>query len=141
MEGRGYEHTRVLFLDWFSKGGRGHILMAGAVAVSDAQQLLDRGVSLLIGGWHVLQVAVDNSLGGPQSKEKAEWMVEVTTQYLTNNGKPITTHLAGCVTVCYVITAGVHAYDIEDFLDAILDQEFNTLVEDGSLSEVSITMS
>ena len=38
-----------------------------------------------------------------------------------------------------LIPAGVHAYDIEDFLDAILDQEFNTLVEDGSLSEVSVT--
>ena len=39
---------------------------------------------------------------------------------------------------CVVTTAGVHTYDIEDFLDAILDQEFDTLVEDGSLSEVSI---
>ena len=70
--------------------------MAGAVGVSEAQQLLDRGVSLLIGGWHVLQVAVDNSLGGPQSKEKAEWMVEVTKQYLTNNGKMSVGGLCQC---------------------------------------------
>ena len=62
---------------------------AAAVAVSDPLQLLDRAVSLVINGWHVLQVAVENSLGGPQSREKAEWMVEVTTKYLSNNGQNI----------------------------------------------------
>ena len=119
---------------------------AAAVAMSDPLQLLDRAVSLVINGWHVLQVAVENSLGGPQSREKAEWMVEVTTKYLSNNGQNIMCvmyswpnhHCWFLYTCCVVTTAGVHTYDIEDFLDAILDQEFDTLVEDGSLSEVSI---
>lgn len=75
---------------------------AGSVGVSEGQQLLDRGVSLLVGGWHVLQVAVENSLGGPQSKEKAEWMVEVTTQYLTSNGEMITSHWWRVVSVLCV---------------------------------------
>lgn len=62
--------------------------MAGvAVLSSDHKLLLDSAVAKMIREWHVIQVAVDNDFGGPQTKEKAQWLEEVTSQYLTDNGR------------------------------------------------------
>ncbi len=33
-------------------------------------------------GWPALVMAVDNCFGGPNSVEKAEWMIEVTGEFM-----------------------------------------------------------
>lgn len=40
-------------------------------------------VARVMADWSALQIAVDNSLGGELSKEKARWLVEVTSDFIT----------------------------------------------------------
>lgn len=41
-----------------------------------------QAVACVLLDWPVLQIAVDNSFGGLFSKEKAEWLIEVTAEYI-----------------------------------------------------------
>ena len=40
-------------------------------------------VARIMANWPALQIAVDNSLGGELSREKAKWLVEVTSEFIT----------------------------------------------------------
>ncbi|XP_030050136.1 pre-rRNA-processing protein TSR2 homolog [Microcaecilia unicolor] len=80
--------------------------------------LLAESVRAALGAWPVLQIAVENGFGGPHSQEKAEWMVGVVEQYFQTN-------------------ADLQQYEVEDFLAEILNNEFDTMVEDGSLPQVA----
>ena len=44
-----------------------------------------QAVERVLKGWQALRMAVDNSFGGSDSVEKAEWMVEVTGQFIWDN--------------------------------------------------------
>ena len=55
--------------------------------------------------------------GGPQSKEKAEWMEEVTENWFHEN-------------------RDIQAFEVEEFLGEILETEFQLQIDDGSLGEV-----
>ncbi|MEQ2242591.1 hypothetical protein ILYODFUR_037415 [Ilyodon furcidens] len=65
-----------------------------------------------------VQIAVDNGFGGVYGQQKADWMVDVVQQYFHDN-------------------ADLQQYEVEDFLTQLMDQEFDTVVEDGSLPQVS----
>nr|XP_033777649.1 pre-rRNA-processing protein TSR2 homolog [Geotrypetes seraphini] len=80
--------------------------------------LLAESVRAALGAWPVLQIAVENGFGGPHSQEKAEWMAGVVEQYFQTN-------------------ADLQQYEVEDFLAEILNNEFDTMVEDGSLPQVA----
>ncbi|XP_029463720.1 pre-rRNA-processing protein TSR2 homolog [Rhinatrema bivittatum] len=80
--------------------------------------LLTEGFRATLGAWPVLQIAVENGFGGPHSQEKAEWMVGVLEQYFQTN-------------------ADLQQHEVEDFLAEILNNEFDTMVEDGSLPQVA----
>nr|XP_039249735.1 pre-rRNA-processing protein TSR2 homolog isoform X1 [Styela clava] len=76
----------------------------------------------ILKSWTALQLAVSHGFGGSESAEKAQWMVGVIEDYFRNNGKA--------------------RYDIEDwelgeFISQILNEEFNTVLEDDSLSLVA----
>ncbi|KAM3618257.1 uncharacterized protein V6R79_018011 [Siganus canaliculatus] len=92
--------------------------MAASVA---ARELFTEGVRVVLHNWPVLQIAVDNGFGGVYGQQKADWMVDVVQQYFHDN-------------------ADLQQDEIEDFIAQLMDQEFNTVVDDGSLPEVSVKL-
>ncbi|XP_015797062.3 pre-rRNA-processing protein TSR2 homolog [Nothobranchius furzeri] len=84
-----------------------------------SRELLTDGIRAVLHTWPVLQIAVDNGFGGIYGQQKAEWMVDVIQQYFYDN-------------------TDLQQYEVEDFLSELMDQEFNTMVEDGSLPQVSL---
>ncbi|KAM6475755.1 pre-rRNA-processing protein TSR2 homolog isoform 2-T3 [Liasis olivaceus] len=66
--------------------------------------------------YEVLQIAVENGFGGAYSQEKAEWMVGAVEQYFESN-------------------ADLEPEEMEDFLAELMNNEFNTIIEDGSLAQ------
>ncbi|XP_069065449.1 pre-rRNA-processing protein TSR2 homolog [Pleurodeles waltl] len=87
-------------------------------ASSDSRGLLQEGIRAALENWAVLQIAVDNGFGGAYSQEKAEWMVGAVAEYFHSN-------------------ADLEQYEVEEFLSELMNTEFDTLVEDGSLPEVA----
>ncbi|XP_028923724.1 pre-rRNA-processing protein TSR2 homolog [Ornithorhynchus anatinus] len=90
--------------------------MAGAR--QDPRGLFGAGVRAVLGAWPVLQIAVENGFGGIHSQEKAEWLMGVVEEYFFNN-------------------ADLEQDEVEDFLSELMTNEFDTVVEDGSLPQVS----
>uniref|UniRef100_A0A3Q1G1L4 Pre-rRNA-processing protein TSR2 homolog n=1 Tax=Acanthochromis polyacanthus TaxID=80966 RepID=A0A3Q1G1L4_9TELE len=66
-------------------------------------------------------IAVDNGFGGVYGQQKADWMVDVVQQYFHDN-------------------ADLQPSEVEDYLSDLMDQEFDTVVEDGSLPQVSVRL-
>ncbi|XP_035999885.1 pre-rRNA-processing protein TSR2 homolog [Fundulus heteroclitus] len=88
-------------------------------ASTASRELFTEGVRAVLQTWPVLQIAVDNGFGGVYGQQKADWMVDVVQQYFHDN-------------------ADLQQYEVEDFLSQLMDQEFDTVVEDGSLPQVSV---
>ncbi|KAM5146421.1 pre-rRNA-processing protein TSR2 homolog [Mantella aurantiaca] len=80
--------------------------------------LFHEAVRAVLGSWPVLQIAVENCFGGPYVQEKAEWMVGAVEQYFHTN-------------------SDLEQYEVEETLQGILNDEFDTVVEDGSLPEIA----
>ncbi len=55
-----------------------------AAVMSQKKRYL-QAVESVFKGWPALVMAVDNCFGGPNSVEKAEWMIEVTGEYVLDN--------------------------------------------------------
>ncbi|XP_053173805.1 pre-rRNA-processing protein TSR2 homolog [Scomber japonicus] len=87
-------------------------------ASSASRELFTQGVSAVLHSWPVLQIAVDNGFGGVYGQQKADWLVDVVQQYFHDN-------------------ADLQQYEVEDFITQLMDQEFDTVVDDGSLPQVS----
>ncbi|XP_076597431.1 pre-rRNA-processing protein TSR2 homolog [Chaetodon auriga] len=92
--------------------------MAASVA---SRELFTEGVRAVLHTWPVLQIAVDNGFGGTYAQQKADWMVDVVQQYFHDN-------------------ADLQQWEIEDFIAQLMDQEFDTVVDDGSLPQVSVSL-
>jgi len=75
-------------------------------------------IDAIFKNWTALQLAVNQSAGGPQSKEKAEWMKGVTENWFYEN-------------------SNLDKYEVEDFLEQIIINEFYVQIDDGSLYEVA----
>lgn len=103
------------------------------------------------------QIAVDNGFGGVYGQQKADWLVDVVQQYFHDNCKSPWLHTVGlsclylnefsrqyisstfsvCVCVCVrAKSADLQQYEVEDFIAQLMDQEFNTVVDDESLPQV-----
>lgn len=63
-------------------------------------------------------MAVANGFGGPHGPEKVMWLEGVLGDFFMHN-------------------AALEEEEVEDFLAEVMDNEFDTAVEDGSLREVS----
>ncbi|XP_060931225.1 pre-rRNA-processing protein TSR2 homolog [Limanda limanda] len=92
--------------------------MAAAAA---SRELFTEGVRAVLHTWPVLQIAVDNGFGGVYAQQKADWMVDVVQQYFHDNAD-----LLQC--------------EVEDYIAELMNQEFDTVVDDGSLPQVSISL-
>ncbi|XP_039459887.1 pre-rRNA-processing protein TSR2 homolog isoform X2 [Oreochromis aureus] len=85
-------------------------------ASAASREVFTEGVRAVLQTWPVLQIAVDNGFGGVYGQQKADWMVDVVQQYFHDN-------------------ADLQQYEVEDFIAELMDQEFNTVVDDGSLPQ------
>jgi len=74
-------------------------------------------VDAIFKNWSALQLAVSHGSGGPQSAAKAEWMIEVTENWFYENKE-------------------LNPYEVTDFLEDIINQEFNLIINDGSSDEI-----
>ncbi|KAL6092015.1 hypothetical protein STEG23_001340 [Scotinomys teguina] len=91
-------------------------MMAGAA--EDVRALFGAAVRAALDAWPALQIAVENGFGGVHSQEKAEW-------------------LGGAVEDYFIANADMELEEVEDFLGELMTTEFDTVVEDGSLPQVS----
>ncbi|NXA14996.1 TSR2 protein, partial [Sapayoa aenigma] len=89
-----------------------------AAPTAEARALFAEGVAAVLGGWAALQLAVDQGFGGPQGPEKAAWLSSALLDFFTQN-------------------ADLEQEEVEEFLAEVMDNEFDTVVEDGSLQQVS----
>ncbi|XP_040902528.1 pre-rRNA-processing protein TSR2 homolog [Toxotes jaculatrix] len=90
-------------------------------ASASSRELFTEGVRAVLHTWPVLQIAVDNGFGGVYGQQKADWMVDVVQKYFHDN-------------------ADLQQYEVEDFIAELMDQEFDTVVDDGSLPQVSVSL-
>ncbi|TKC34488.1 pre-rRNA-processing protein TSR2 homolog isoform X2 [Orcinus orca] len=91
-------------------------MMAGAA--EDLRALFGVAVRAALEAWPALQIAVENGFGGVHSQEKAEWLGGAVEEYFFRN-------------------ADLELDEVEDFLGELMTNEFDTVVEDGSLPQVS----
>ncbi|KAL1766663.1 pre-rRNA-processing protein TSR2-like [Sigmodon hispidus] len=91
-------------------------MMAGEA--EDVRVLFGAAVRAALDAWPALQIAVENGFGGVHSQEKAEW-------------------LGGAVEDYFIANADLELEEVEDFLGELMTNEFDTVVEDGSLPQVS----
>lgn len=74
--------------------------------------------------WTALQLAVAHSMGGPESDAKYQAFIDAFAQYLIRNVRPS-------------VSSSSMEQDIQEYLDEILDEEFNTVLDDGSSQELA----
>lgn len=82
-----------------------------------SSDILFDSIRFVLSNWTVLQLAVEHGFGGKDTSEKAEWMVNVINQVLRENET-------------------IENYELEDYIEEILFNEFHTVAEDGSLPKV-----
>ncbi|XP_057706755.1 pre-rRNA-processing protein TSR2 homolog [Corythoichthys intestinalis] len=92
-----------------------------AASAAHSRALFTDGVRATLHSWPVLQIALDNGFGGVYGQQKADWLVDVVQQYFHDN-------------------ADLQQDEVEDFLCTLMDQEFDTVVEDGSLPQVCLRL-
>ena len=112
--------------------------MAVALATPNTK-LFFRAVSSVLQGWQALRIAVDAGFGGSWGKEKASWLEEVTAQFLCENGERdvlLFELVATSERFTYSSTENVESWEVEERLALLMNQEFDTIIEDGSLTEV-----
>ena len=63
-----------------------NFIMKSKMADTSLNILYD-SVRFILSNWTVLQLAVEHGFGGIDSREKAEWMVNVVNQVLQENGQ------------------------------------------------------
>ncbi|KAK7145599.1 hypothetical protein R3I93_013362 [Phoxinus phoxinus] len=89
-----------------------------APLTSSTRELFSEAVRAVLETWPVLQIAVDNGFGGAYSQQKAEWMVDALQQYFNDNDELLQD-------------------EVEDFISHLMNNEFDTMVDDGSLPQVA----
>lgn len=78
---------------------------------TDNIEIYKQAVRYILTEWPSLQLAIDQGQGGAQANAKRDWICQTIAQLMID-GKDI---------------------DLEDYLGEMINQEFDTLIEDGSL--------
>lgn len=74
-------------------------------------EIFIKAVNHILNNWPSLDLAIENGMGGRDNLEKRKWMIATLTNDMLK-GKDI---------------------DVEYYLEELIDEEFNTRFEDGSL--------
>lgn len=88
------------------------------MATSTNTTLFQTSLSQILDSWTVLELAVEHGFGGGESREKADWMVFAIDQWFKEN-------------------KNLETFEVEEFLADILNAEFDTIADDGSLSQIA----
>ena len=78
------------------------------------RNLFKQSVAVALEEWDSLQACVEHGMGGDCVDEKVDWMIDVVKQYFIDTRS---------------------SFDFEDavnYVEEIMDKEFDTLIEDGS---------
>ena len=95
-----------------------HKIMSNPVPSSTSLSFA-KGVIACLALWPALRIAVQNGWGGPDSSKKRTWMASVLVDVFEENSTPL------------------DAEYIEELLLQIMDDEFETVIEDGSAESVA----
>lgn len=82
------------------------------------QKMFDLSIALTLATWPALTHAVQNSWGGPQSSDKRDWFAGAISELIGN-------------------TPDADIEYVEEFLLQVMNDEFETNLEDGSGEEVA----
>lgn len=74
-------------------------------------EVFKKAVRYILTEWPSLNLAIENGMGGYQAKDKVDWMCNAMIEVVLKQ-KDV---------------------DLEDYLAQIVNQEFDTIIEDGSL--------
>ncbi|UJR25935.1 hypothetical protein I4U23_007283 [Adineta vaga] len=74
--------------------------------------------------WTALQLAVNHCMGGSNSEAKYEAFIEAFCRHLIRNVRP-------------TLSISSMEQDVQEYLDEVLDEEFNTVLDDGSSTELA----
>lgn len=78
-------------------------------------------VKRVIGKWSALQIAIAHGMGGPFVREKEEWLCNVITDFFNQN-------------------SDLDPDEVGEYIGEILNNEFDTLIEDGSLEDICLRL-
>ena len=78
-------------------------------------------VDAILKNWTALQLAVSQGAAGHHTSAIAEWMIDAVVQWFGEN-------------------ENLEPYEVTEFLETILNQEFNLVVDDGSTDEIGTTI-
>ncbi|EGD99209.1 pre-rRNA-processing protein [Trichophyton mentagrophytes] len=89
----------------------------GATSLSPSAHL-DLAITLTLYSWPSLTLAVESSWGGPTSKSKRDWF-------------------CGAIAELFSTHPETDAQDLEDVLIQVMTDEFDVVVDDGSISQIA----
>lgn len=78
-----------------------------------------RAISVTIDNWPSFQLAISNGMGGPNTAEKVNWMCSMIVDLFKNNAP-----------------GSIQIDDVLEYLCSVIDNEFDTIIEDGSAEMV-----
>ncbi|KAL3275768.1 hypothetical protein HHI36_020513 [Cryptolaemus montrouzieri] len=85
------------------------------------EEIFTKIVDQIFNNWTALRLAVEHSLGGPNSMQLARDSKNYMVQYC-------------------LYESNVEEEDIQDALDDIMDEEFQTICEDNSTKEIAVIL-
>ncbi len=88
---------------------------------SNFDEIFVLAISETLSQWKSFQLALENGMGGKDSKEKLIWMIEVIKQFFKDNND-------------------LMIEEVMEFIAQIIDNEFDTIIEDGSLQMISSSL-
>jgi len=77
-----------------------------------------QAISRILKSWTALQLSIDHGLGGPESREKGEWLVYAIDTWFQEN-------------------KDIYPDEVVGFLEEVLTDLFEALVEDDSMPEIA----
>ncbi|BFZ08402.1 hypothetical protein BsWGS_11441 [Bradybaena similaris] len=85
---------------------------------TSSPSMFGNAVFQVLNSWTALQLAVEHHFGGAESQAKADWMVLAIETWFKENDD-------------------IEPYEMEEFLEDVLNAEFDLKVEDNSIQEIS----
>ncbi|XP_076336537.1 pre-rRNA-processing protein TSR2 homolog isoform X2 [Tachypleus tridentatus] len=82
-----------------------------------SENVFHAAVRTVFTNWTALQLAIQHGMGGPYAREKERWLADVAVQYFHDND--------------------LQPDEVEEFIGEILNNEFDTIADDGSVEEIS----
>lgn len=79
------------------------------------EELFLRAISVTLDNWPSFQMAISNGMGGPNAVEKINWLCSMIVQLFKDNA-----------------AGSVLTDDVLEYLDTVMDNEFDTVIDDGS---------